>query len=1233
MRILSISFSNLNSLYGTWEIDFRHTEYYEQGIFAIIGSTGSGKTTILDAICLALYGKTPRLEKVSTTENDILSVGADACFASVRFSTSKGEYLVHWEQKKSKRKGDAELQNTKQSLYLVDGSSDGVLLSNKKKEISDHLNEITGLSGIDQFTRSVLLAQGRFSEFLEATEDTRAKMLEKITGVEIYTDLSIAAHENAKKWNEKIREIEREKNISHLSEEEIAQQTAEQETLGQQLNEQNQRKKEVEGKQAVLETVQKLKKSFTDLDGEKEKILEEKKKFAPEEEILQLAQRARELETQHASIKECRTQVTRQSKEIEAYLKQKSDITIDRDKVKLEVEETAKNHQKMATEKEDLEMILTKVRTLDTFIAGLKKDISGVEKEKRENETDIQRCKEKQKTAAEKQKLVEHEIQEQKRWISAHEVDKTLLSSLSGIQSEIEQQKKLMREHALYSKTQKELIEREKTAKGREIKAKAEVEKLQKSVETCTQLRDACKAAYDGVMGGRDLETMQIDLEAAQSHRKDIEACIERITAYRTCVSEWMEYCAEYLIENQKLNEMNSQLEEEKERGKIAKQKYDEIVRLHSLSAERGELSPGKPCPLCGSTEHPYASRFIVDEEVTQAKKNVSDAEEKEKKLQELEQKQRTKRDQTFARSEMRRQEHQNLYKAAISLYARLQLQNHHELLRPQDSAPNAEQVRSITTCIDALQELSIASIKEISQKKEEFAICTKQSHDEKKAQTDLEKVQMKFQEESARFQKNTQETITCTHEVQKYADQLMRVAKDLSENGMKLTCDIGNYGYITLPMKEDELDTLLNELSMRSQAYQDKERNHGQKNDELISLLNEQQIIGTNFEHMQESLKQVDEKLSDLKKEYFDHISSRKGLFGEKDPDMEQSTVNEKMKCAENAKNTAHTTLTNISAEIQSLERRISEAEIALLQKRNVLEKKEKDFSAACIAHGFRTEEAFLNAVCPLDTIHMLLKKEKELLERVQQLSGQQNHLEKEWNKIDHMQISETKEELEYAYTRCNEQIKVFTEEVGRIKERLHADEKARERVQQLQAAYEKLRLEAEPWLELDFLIGSNDGKAYRDFAQSLTFDVLIAYANTHLQRLTDRYQLNCGESLTFQVRDLYQAGEIRSVKNLSGGEKFIVSLALALGLSGMAGEKICIDSLFLDEGFGTLDEQALEIALDALSNLPHEGKTIGIISHVRALKERIPTQISINKVGDGRSVLTGPGCRCHGS
>jgi exonuclease SbcC len=128
----------------------------------------------------------------------------------------------------------------------------------------------------------------------------------------------------------------------------------------------------------------------------------------------------------------------------------------------------------------------------------------------------------------------------------------------------------------------------------------------------------------------------------------------------------------------------------------------------------------------------------------------------------------------------------------------------------------------------------------------------------------------------------------------------------------------------------------------------------------------------------------------------------------------------------------------------------------------------------------------------------------------------------------------------------------------------------------------------------------------------------------------MTDRYLLvpDKEASLNLNVIDNYQAGEIRTTKNLSGGESFIVSLALALGLSRLASHKVRVDSLFLDEGFGTLDEDALDVALDTLSSLHQEGKLIGVISHVPALKERISTKIQVSPQGSGRSALSGPGC-----
>ena len=143
-----------------------------------------------------------------------------------------------------------------------------------------------------------------------------------------------------------------------------------------------------------------------------------------------------------------------------------------------------------------------------------------------------------------------------------------------------------------------------------------------------------------------------------------------------------------------------------------------------------------------------------------------------------------------------------------------------------------------------------------------------------------------------------------------------------------------------------------------------------------------------------------------------------------------------------------------------------------------------------------------------------------------------------------------------------------------------------------------------------------------------------MIASANRQLQRMSDRYLLVQNPTLPLElaVTDNYQGGTIRSTRNLSGGESFLVSLALALGLASMASGKIQVDSLFLDEGFGTLDGDALEMALSTLSSLRDQGKIIGVISHVPALNERIGTVIRVKKESGGRSTVKGPGVIRHG-
>jgi exonuclease SbcC len=188
-----------------------------------------------------------------------------------------------------------------------------------------------------------------------------------------------------------------------------------------------------------------------------------------------------------------------------------------------------------------------------------------------------------------------------------------------------------------------------------------------------------------------------------------------------------------------------------------------------------------------------------------------------------------------------------------------------------------------------------------------------------------------------------------------------------------------------------------------------------------------------------------------------------------------------------------------------------------------------------------------------------------------------------------------------------------------------LAEDDRLKERYAGITASIETQNKEFARWAKLSALIGSADGRKFSRFAQGLTLARLADLANLHLVKLSDRYQIlkSRTKDLELLIVDGYQADVVRPMATLSGGESFLVSLALALGLSDLASRKVQINSLFIDEGFGTLDSDTLDVAISALENLQAKGKTIGIISHVEALKERIGTQIQLTKQPGGSSKI----------
>ncbi len=241
------------------------------------------------------------------------------------------------------------------------------------------------------------------------------------------------------------------------------------------------------------------------------------------------------------------------------------------------------------------------------------------------------------------------------------------------------------------------------------------------------------------------------------------------------------------------------------------------------------------------------------------------------------------------------------------------------------------------------------------------------------------------------------------------------------------------------------------------------------------------------------------------------------------------------------------------------------------------------------------------------------LIEHEQAIIEADKELARIVKNSKDDIKSLKRLSLVEIESELE----NLNEQLKQQQIKVGQIQQVIGHDQQSKNKQQILQKQIETKQNTVDELAYLNGLIGSADGAKFRKFAQGLTLNHLVFLANEQLNNLDGRYQLQCqqNETLSLEVLDTWQGDSIRDTKTLSGGESFLVSLALALALSDLVSSKTSIDSLFLDEGFGTLDSDTLEIALNALDSLNASGKMIGIISHIEALKERIAVQVKVEK------------------
>jgi exonuclease SbcC len=378
-------------------------------------------------------------------------------------------------------------------------------------------------------------------------------------------------------------------------------------------------------------------------------------------------------------------------------------------------------------------------------------------------------------------------------------------------------------------------------------------------------------------------------------------------------------------------------------------------------------------------------------------------------------------------------------------------------------------------------------------------------------------------------------------------------------------------------------------------------------------------------------SLKVKLAEITDCRLELETLQNQRIQLYGMKDPDKEELRISELITSVLKAEREASDNKNKLSQELIGLNNRITELKESTSIRKVNLDNEEIAFKTALLAADFDDETIFTNSRVHRERREELSRQATELDLKEADLNSRRKDREERLKNEEAKKMTETPiEDLVEQYQVASNSLVFIREEIGAKRQKLADNVIARERYSQITLRVELQKSECKRWDSLNNLIGSADGKKYRNFAQGLTFEIMVAHANLQLMKLTDRYLLirDKDQPLDLNVIDNYQAGEVRSTKNLSGGESFIVSLALALGLSKMASKKVRVDSLFLDEGFGTLDEDTLETALETLASLRQDGKLIGVISHVPALKERITTKILVQKVSGGKSIISGPGC-----
>ena len=1111
MKFITLEILNLASLDRPdgERIDFEEGVLGKSNIFSIVGPTGSGKSTLLDAICLALYGCAPRYPKRSrriaiygTVSNEeknrpsptdcrnILTRGKKDCYSKLTFQDNKGEvYRAEWSVHFKVKEYDA--PETHLYKILPDGS-----------EAEDKWENIPTIIGLDyeQFLRTVLIAQGTFANFLNANEDERYALLEKlIDSEEQYKKI-------AEKINQKFSEADKDYttiNTQHSTYEKDRIEETELEQVkarAAQLEEEDRKAKadlaEVVKAIGWYDTEDTFIKNITTYEGDFKTAKQNQTDYKPQADRLDLHDATVD------AVKYYLDYIGNQEtiKKLEGTLKTLGEEikTTTSDIATGNSELTPLNQavQAAAAELNNQRPHINKARTLKGELAKLEETLGDKKKDKEAADEALKKANEAVKENTQK------------------------LASLT------EAKEKAANEQA----TLKEKIE-----KDREEKAQA--------AEEAEQKFEAKAAEIDGL----DAATLQRASNAARDKETDIASAIR----IRKAIAEKKEKQEKDQGDIDALEARDKKIDAELATLTIEALKTElaTLRETHTLmtsedwTRHRADLAEGKACPLCGATHHPYSSDAEVAPVVSGLEKLIG---EKEAALDDKE-------------------------KLATKLNT--------------EKGQNSGKISTLTSGIATLAE-------DLEKLQEEWTPLHAKYPDWPEDSVLLEPLQSLFKSEAEKAQKALKDYNDKAAEKEE-----LRKKKEAAEKALQAYDKDSGLKTEAAQKKVDDAEYDIKTEQGKTQL-----------------LLKQQKDKSDEFNAADKAFNKADSDVNAKKQQL-------RVELGDKDPDMYEQQLEKAKQDAEDAVKTKedaigklNTKLSGLKGQVNPTEYQKTEEERKESQNKGLLDSWLAAYNAAH-APEQQLDTDKIKEVSGYNDNWEEVRQKKDQLQ--QEYTAADTTLENEKKKHVEHQDSKPEEDLAVLKARQTELEKRNDTELVNLKARLQKHDAA---VHAMGAAGEQLKTaeaKKKAWENINAAIGGSDGKRLRKIAQCYTLSFLIEHANAEIRKFNSRYELlQVPNSLGIRVIDHDRADDVRDTTSLSGGETFIVSLGLALGLSSLSSRNISFENLFVDEGFGSLDPDTLGTVIDSLAMLQSsQGKKVGVISHTDTMSERITTQIRVIK------------------